>query len=455
MRTFREPSKEIPTRDTDVVIAGGGTAGVIAALASARNGARTTLIESKGYVGGTAVEGGTALHSFYNLYQAFDVEKKQLVKGIPQELIDRLIAAGGCSGHAEMSVGYDYDAVATVIDTEIYKLVAFEMLAEAGVEVLVNTLLADTIMDNSTIQGVLTESHTGREAILAKSFVDCTGYGDLAARAGAEYVELNDHPVANSVGMGGVNIDCYYSYLQSLGAVSQRAEGLRSEKPDQIVRVDADWNKLPQDFLAAAHEIGMSFVTTTLYDDSFLFIKLNYKMDTSPTDRDAAALAELELRKRQQQAVGLFQKFVPGCENAYITRTSPSLNIRRGRTILCDYDITLEDVVEGRHFEDDILAYGFHDEAPRIQVKNGGSYGIPYRALLAKDVTNLYCAGMIITTDWHAHMSTRNTVSCMGQGQAAGTAAALCSAQHCSSRALAYDDLKLALLKDGVVFVSN
>lgn len=453
MRTFRESAKELPSRETDVVVAGGGTAGVVAAIAAARNGARTILLESKGYVGGIAVEGGTALHSFYNLYQAFDVEKQQLVKGIPQEIIDRLVAAGGCTGHAEMSIGYDYDAVATVIDTEIYKLVAFEMLIEAGVEVLVNTLLADTIMENGSIQGVLTESRSGREAILAKSFVDCTGYGDLAAMAGADFVELNDHPVANSVGMGGVNIDRYHEYLESLGAVSQRAEGLRSGKTNQIVRVDANWNKLPADFLAEASEIGMSFVTTTLYDDSFMFIKLNYKMDTSPTNRDAVALAEVELRKRQQKAAALFRKYVPGCENAYITRTSPSLSIRRGRTILCDYDITLEDVVEGHHFEDDILAYGFHDEAPRIQIKNGGSYGIPYRALLPKGISNLYCAGMMITTDWHAHMSTRNTVSCMGQGQAAGTAAALCATQHCATRDLSFDDLLLALLKDGVVFI--
>lgn len=455
MTTFRESAKEIPIRETDVVIAGGGTAGVVAAIAAARNGARTILIESKGYVGGIAVEGGTALHSFYNLYQAFNVEKKQLVKGIPQEIIDRLVAAGGCSGHAEMSVGFDYDSVATVIDTEIYKLVAFEMLAEAGVEILVNTLLADTIMDNGSIKGILTESRSGREAILAKSFVDCTGYGDLAAMAGADFVELNDHPVANSVGMGGVNIDRYQAYLQSLGAVSQQAEGMRSGKAKQIVRVDAHWNKLPPDFLAEANAIGMSFVTTSLHADSFLFIKLNYKMDTSPTNRDAVALAEVELRRRQQKAAALFRKYVPGCENAYITRTSPSLNARRGRTILCDYDITLEDVVEGRHFEDDILAYGFHDEAPRIQIKNGGSYGIPYRALLPKGISNLYCAGMMITSDWHAHMSTRNTVSCMGQGQAAGTAAALCAVKHCATRDLSYDDLLLALLKDGVVFVRD
>ncbi len=454
MKTYLEPARQLPVRECNVVVAGGGTAGVFAAIAAARNGARTVLIESKGYVGGIAVEGGTALHSFFNLYSCFDVPKVQLVKGFPQEFIDRLIAIGGCTGHAEMSVGNCYDAVSTVVDTELYKVVAFEMLEEAGVDILVNTFLVGAIVENDEIQGVLTESRSGREAIMAKAFVDTTGYGDLAAHAGADYVELNDHPVANSIGVGGLDIDSYYKYVNRLGIVSQRAEGVRSGEDGKIVRVDAQWQKmLPKEFNDAANEIGMSFVTTAVHDDALMFIKLNYKMDTSPTDRNAVAKAEFELRKRQHKAIQLIRQYIPGAEKAYINRTSPSLCIRRGRTITCDYDITIEDVVEGRHFKDDVLAYGFHDSAPRIQVKDGGSYGIPYRALLPKGIDNLLCAGMMITTDWEAHMSTRNTVSCMGQGQAAGTAAALCAKRDCGTRELLYQELRATLEKDGVVFV--
>jgi flavin-dependent dehydrogenase len=179
-----EPVKKLPVREFDVVVAGGGTAGVVAAIASARQGARTTLIEAKGYPGGTIVEGGTALHSFYNLWKAFPgVEKRQVVKGIPQEIIDRLMQIGGTSGHAEVSIGYDYDSVCTAIDTELYKLVAFEMLDEAGVTICVNTLLAGAIKDGSRIRGVIAESRSGREAFYARSFVDCTAYGDLSAFA--------------------------------------------------------------------------------------------------------------------------------------------------------------------------------------------------------------------------------------------------------------------------------
>jgi hypothetical protein len=196
----------------------------------------------------------------------------------------------------------------------------------------------------------------------------------------------------------------------------------------------------------------MSMTTTTVHDNYFMFIKLNLKMPVSPTSRDAVAKAELELRRRQARAVELFRRHVPGCEKAFIARTSPKLCIRRGRLITCDVDITHEDVIGARHFDDDVMAYGFHDSAPRLQIRGGGTYGIPYRALRVKGIDNLLVAGMMITADHRAHMSTRNTVCCMGQGQAAGTAAALCAARNCGTRDLPYAELRKTLEKDGVYF---
>jgi hypothetical protein len=451
MNYYEEPARKLPVRKFDVVVAGAGTAGVVAALAAARQGAKTAVIEVKGYPGGTATEGGTALHSFYNLWKAFPgVKKRQVVRGIAQEIIDRLAKVGGTSGHAEMSEGYDYDSVCTAIDTELYKLVTFEMLDEAGVFVCVNTLLTGAIMDGSRIQGAITESRSGREAFYAKSFVDCTAYGDLAAYAGADYIEPNDYAVCNSIGVANVSVEEYHEFLTSHDALTQRAEGVRSGKGGQIVRLDGRTVNLPAGFVREAARIGMSMVTTTVHDDYFMFIKLNLKMRVSPTNRDEVAKAELELRKRQLKAVELFRTYVPGCEKAFIARTSPRLNIRRGRLITCDYDISHEDVVEGRHFDDDVMVYGFHDSAPRLQVKDGGTYGIPYRALRVAGIDNLLAAGMMITSDHRAHMSTRNTVSCMGQGQAAGTAAALCADRNCGTRELRYSHLRQALEKGGV-----
>ena len=135
-----------------------------------------------------------------------------------------------------------------------------------------------------------------------------------------------------------------------------------------------------------------------------------------------------------------------------MARTSPTLNIRRARLVACDYDITHEDVIEGRHFDDEVFVYGFHDMAPRLQIKNGGTYGFPYRAMCVQEIENLYATGMMITKDHRAHMSTRNTVSCMAMGQAAGTAAALCVRKKLGARDLKHVDLRLALEKAGVYF---
>ena len=450
-----EPARKLPARTFDVVIAGGGTAGVVAAIAAARQGARTILIEAKGYLGGVAVEGGTAIHSFYNLWKAFpDVEKRQVVRGIPAEMIERLVDMGGCTGYPEMQTSYDYDSVCTAIDTELYKLNAFEMLAEAGVYVCVNTLLVGAIREGSALKGVILESRSGREAIFAKSFVDCTGYGDLAAFAGASFSEPNDYAVANSMGLGNVDLEKFYQYLKANDAVGDLCYGTRSGKEDQIIRLGGRSARLPEGFHRGAEEIGMTLVTTTVYDNYCMFIKLNLRLAHSPTNRDEVSRAELELRQRMRKGLTLFRQYIPGFEDAFIARTSPSLCIRRGRLIACDYDISHENVVEGRHFSDDVFVYGFHDFAPRIQIKDGGTYGIPYRALCVQGLDNLYVSGMMLTSDHRAHMSTRNTVSCMGQGQATGTAAALCAQQGCGSRDLPYSGLRAALVQGGVYFES-
>jgi hypothetical protein len=326
------------------------------------------------------------------------------------------------------------------------------MLVESGVYVCVNTLLTGAIMEGSALKGIIAESRSGREAIFAGSFVDCTAYGDLAAFAGARYSEPNDYDVCNSVGVGNVDITRLYDYLKSRDDIYQLCYGTRGGEDNKIVRIQGRMVNVPDDFKKSADEIGMTMTTTTLHDNYLMFIKFNMKMPVSPTDRDSVAKTDLELRKRQLKGVELFKKYIPGCEKAFIARTSPTLTIRRGRCIVCDYDITHEDVIEGRHFGDDVFVYGFHDWAPRYQVKDGKTYGLPYRALCVKNIDNLFVSGMMITSDRRSHMSTRNTVSCMAQGQASGTAAALCVQNDCGTRDLSYDLLRRTLDKDGVYF---
>lgn len=453
MEYIVRPESKVTARTYDVVVCGGGTAGVFAAIASARNGAKTALVEAKGYVGGIAAEGGCGLHSFYNLWKAFpETEKTKVIRGIPEEFIDRLTAMGGASGHQETVVGYDYDSDTLCVDVEKYKYLAHKMLLEAGVDVMVDTMLVDAVTKNGTIEYVITESHGGAEALKAKVFIDSTGYGDLSARAGAEYTEPNDYAVANSVGIAGVDIDRYYEFLKEHNAIKEYAYGTRSGHPG-LVRVDGHWDQIDPELNKRVLSIGMQTPTTTLYDNYFMFLKLNYHLEASPTNRDALAAGEFELRRRQQEALKIIQETIPGAEKAFITRTSPAISIRRGRCIKCEYDLTNEEIINATHFSDDLFSYGFHDFAPRLQIAQGSTYGIPYRAIQVVGLNNLLAIGMMITSNQEAHMSTRNTVSCMAQGQAAGTAAALCAAQKLDNvRDLKYSDLRATLERDNVWF---
>ncbi len=252
------------------------------------------------------------------------------------------------------------------------------------------------------------------------------------------------------MGVGGVDVDRFLAWLQSMDAVEDYAETTRADGRRQVVRVTARTAALPADLRERLDAIGMNLVTTTIHPDHFMFIKINYKMAVSPVNRDAQAAAEAVLRTRQRQGIALLRREIPGCEQAYIVRTSSQLCIRRGRCIVCDYDLTNDEIVQGTHFADDILWYGFHDCAPRIQIRDGASYGIPFRAMRPQGLDNLLAIGMMITSDFHAHMSTRNTVSCMGQGQAAGTAAALCARNRWDMRSLPMQTLQATLRQDGV-----
>jgi hypothetical protein len=121
----------------------------------------------------------------------------------------------------------------------------------------------------------------------------------------------------------------------------------------------------------------------------------------------------------------MLKEHIPGFEKANLTWTPASVGVRYTRVIDCEHDMTLDEIVNCQRFDDEVMLYGFHDCAPQIMIKDGGYYGIPYRAFLPKGVEGLLVAGRLITSTWEAHMSTRNTVSCMAQGQAVGTAAAM------------------------------
>ncbi len=181
VKVVAEPARDIPVvREADVVVAGGGPTGIVAALSAARNGAKTLLIEQGGFLGGNAT-------MWLPLLCFLDVHGQQIIRGIPQEIVDRMAARGAATRHYPCVLHESY----TIYDPEVFKIVAQEMLLEAGVDILLHTFVAAPIMEGEAIRALAIESKSGRQAVVGAVYVDCTGDGDVAARAGAPW-EMGD-----------------------------------------------------------------------------------------------------------------------------------------------------------------------------------------------------------------------------------------------------------------------
>lgn len=439
--------------DCDVLVCGGGTAGFAAALAAARSGAKTILVEKRGYIGGTLVNGAGPLHSFFNLYQAYpEAEKTQLVKGIAQEVVDRLMRRNASLGHLEQKKGGNYDSSITLIDWEGFKSLAFEMLEEAGAELLTHCDVAGALMDENRVRGIVIQGKSGREAVRAKVTIDTTGDGDVAAMAGCAFKKNHQ---ATSVGMpfGMSNVDMVrlVRWLEERELITQLVRGDKGSGQDDVIRLGFELKKVPE-FTEFMERNGMwGPLGFSLHENEFTYINSASVRNVDATDTRELIKAEKRLRRQVSTLAGMLREHIPGFEKAYVSWTPDGAGVRLTRIVECEHDMTLEEIVNGQRFEDEVFLYGFHDCAPRITIKEGKWYGFPYRALIPVKTDGLLVAGRCVTGTWEAHMSTRNTVSCMAQGQAAGTAAALCAAQGTLPRSLDTGKLRGALKSQGVI----
>lgn len=453
MEYFEETLRTPIAYDCDVLVCGGGTAGLIAALAAAKTGARTALVERNGFIGGSMINGAGPLHSFFNLFKAFPgAKKQQVVQGLPQELISRLIKQNASYGHLEQDKGGNYDSMITLVDWESFKDIAFQMLEEANVEMFLHTVVSAVMKQGDAVTGVVLESKSGRQAIRAKIVIDTTGDGDVAALAGAEFVKKHDTTsVGFPFGMMNVDMKRLVAYLEKEGMVTQLIRG-EKDGDDDVIRLGFDLKKDAR-FKDFMEERGMwGPLGFSYHANNFTYINSANKRSVDATDVVACTKAEIELRHQVMELSRMLVQYIPGFENAYLYWTPCALGVRYTRVIRCEYDISVEEIVNGTRYDDEVFLYGFHDCAPRIMIKDAKCFGLPYRALLPVKVDNLLVAGRLITSSWEAHMSTRNTVSCMAQGEAVGTAAALCAAEGVTPRALDRALLHKTLADHGVYF---
>ncbi|MGH0053443.1 MAG: FAD-dependent oxidoreductase [Sphaerochaetaceae bacterium] len=467
--TIIEPQRSLPIRtDCDVLVAGGGTAGCIAALAAARQGVKTVLIEQQGSLGGTIINGAVTVHSFFNVYETTEGgEEKQVVKGIAEEIFNRIVEAGGSPGHVKVITGGGYDPYCSPIDHEVAKAVLAEMMEEAGVNVFLHSFVSDVIMNGNTIRGVVMESVSGREAILCKSCVDCTGNGDIAAHAGAPFGELHSkYSVDLTFGIAGIDFDKFVTYIEENNLCMQKAIGTKLDGTEGYIRYCVQFGDVPeieleckknQELLgktaapSMGRRLGASF--TSLYKDSVSYVNF-YRLGIgglNPTDVEEVTRGEMILHKDVIRIAQWLRTNIPGFAQCYISWTAQQMANRASRIIKAEYDLSDEEICNATKFEDEIAYTGFHDlSMSGHKIKDAGYVGLPYRMLIPKKVKGLLVAGKSLTSEQAAHQCTRIGVACMSMGQAAGTAAALAVKQGINPDKIEVKELQKKLKEDGV-----
>ncbi len=438
----------------DVLVAGGGMAGIAAAIAAAREGARTILLERAGWLGGIGITGATGLHSFFNIYDAHQgAQRMRVAAGIAQELVDRVQRMGGGVGHVRMERGGDFVSMLTPVEPEAFKLAAAELCREAGVRLLLHTVLDDVCASHGRVEGVVLWNKAGRSLMRAEQYVDCTGDGDLAAWAGApcERYRPGD-PGAYHAGftfrLCNVDLAALEADLERRGLITQLAHAVKpgAVGPD-LVRLGIDMGKLRR---AGVEEAPWYFLSSSLRPRELTYCNcINYG-PLDGLDPEALSEAEVTLRRQMFEVAGFFRRHFAGCEGCYPAGPAPTAGVRRGRAVHCDYELTHEDCTGARQFADQVGCFGFIDNS-RYFVREAGAYGIPYRALIPKGLDNVLVAGRMISVDTVAHNSTRNTVCCLICGQAAGTAAALAARERRSPRELDSETLRAALRRGGAL----
>ncbi|MCQ2116067.1 MAG: FAD-dependent oxidoreductase [Bacteroidales bacterium] len=454
MKTIKEPAREIPVRDeVDVLIVGGGPAGIMAAQAAAKvPGTSVMLIESRGFLGGNMTI-GLPLLGFLGR------KGNEVIKGLPLQFVERLRERGQATHHRRCPLHVSL----TMIDPEGTKKLCWEIMKEENIKVLMYVFCTDVIMEGNKVKGVIIESKKGREAILAKTVVDCSGDGDVLYRAGAPMLYGNEDGNAQPP-----------TLMFSMRGVDSRK--LRDAVADHPETYDIDF--IPNEFfrpmdnctfvgfrnqIKKAREAGYhlpverTIFMTGMAEDEW-WVNMSRVNGIDATDPEQYTKGEEICIEQNEEIVKYLKEYIPGFENAYVDRVAPFMGIRETRRIQGGYTLTEQDIFDCAKFDDVI---GVASYPVDLHHPVGGDcslywcpdcYDIPYRSLIPEGVDGVIAAGRCISATHLALASVRVMGPAMCIGEAAGKAAALAVKSGKELRDIDVKELQKELREEGVWF---
>jgi hypothetical protein len=437
------------TFDCDVLVVGGGPAGIGSAVCAARHGAKTILAERGGYLGGMATAGLVAPF----MSSTTPDGNTMLIRGFYEELVNRMEAQGGAIHPLNAQIG-SFSAYRdkghhglTTFDYECLKRTTEAFCTEAGVELLYHLLFVKADTKDGKITGAYFATKDGIWKITAKTYIDCTGDGDVAYSAGAPYVYGD--------GEGDIQASSLFFVVRGVDWKAMDAHNEACKKAD-----DFEGQFYMREIIAArqAGEFPMWRQKIALFQNLDGTATVNMAQSDGVDGLDPKQITDAEVDGRIQAdiIVKFLRKYVKGCENCELASTAEQLGIRETRRIVGEYTVTTEDAKNSVKYPDPVFCCANHMDIHRkgyveyVARNTNDPYYFPYRALLPQKVDNLLCAGRCAAAERPVMAAIRVIPPCFAMGQAAGTAAALAVKEGVGIKQLDTDLLVKTLKADGV-----
>jgi hypothetical protein len=440
----------------EVLVVGGGPAGIGAALGAARAGARVALVEQYGFLGGAATVAGVG-----PLMTSFSADgQTQLIGGVFDELVRRMEAIGGATHPSKVRAGsaecgfyvFGHDHV-TPFDGEALKLVAAELMEEAGVELWLHTSFVAPMQEGEWLRGAVVHSKSGLQGIAARVVVDCTADADVAYRAGVPTLQ----------GRPGDGLTQPLTMFFRVGNVDDAAviahAAAHPEEEGQLFHAIVEEAKKAGAFHIARDKVGLYRMAPGVWR-----VNTSRMQRLDGTNGRDLAQAEVEGRRQVAELMRFFRDWLPGFAHALLLDTAPAVGVRETRRIVGVYTLDAEDLRTGRHFEDGIALGSFPVDLHPETGDGGGTatglargystaniYEIPYACLLPQRAEQLLVAGRCLSASREALAAVRVMPTCFATGQAAGAAAALAVAEETAPRQVPAARLRATLTQQGAI----